>query len=51
MSGYLLEGKELTKEFPAGRNKTVHAVTNVSLGRRPSAWWGNPAAANPPWAG
>ena len=32
MSGYLLEGKDLTKEFPAGKNKTVHAVSKVSLG-------------------
>ncbi|MBR6707616.1 MAG: ATP-binding cassette domain-containing protein [Clostridia bacterium] len=32
MSGFLLEGKDLTKEFPAGRNKTVHAVSNVTLG-------------------
>ena len=32
MSGFLLEGVDLTKEFPAGRDKIVHAVTNVSLG-------------------
>ncbi len=29
---YLLEGRGLTKEFPAGRNKTVHAVSDVSIG-------------------
>ena len=27
----LLEARELTKEFPAGRGKVVHAVSNVSL--------------------
>ena len=27
----LLEGRDLTKEFPAGRKKSVHAVSGVSL--------------------
>ena len=31
MSGLLLEGRNLTKEFPAGRHKTVHAVSDVSI--------------------
>ena len=30
MSGILLEARELTKAFPAGK-KTVHAVSGVSL--------------------
>ena len=31
MSEYLLEARELTKEFPAAGKKTVHAVSGVSL--------------------
>ena len=31
MSGYLVEARELTKEFPAAGRKTVHAVSGVSL--------------------
>ncbi len=31
MSEILLEARNLTKEFPAGRKKKVHAVTDVSL--------------------
>lgn len=31
MSEILLEARHLTKEFPAGRKKRVHAVTDVSL--------------------
>ena len=31
MSGYLVEARELTKEFPAAGKKTVHAVSGVSL--------------------
>ncbi len=31
MSEVLLEARNLTKEFPAGRKKKVHAVTDVSL--------------------
>ena len=31
MSDILIEARGLTKEFPAGRGKKVHAVANVSL--------------------
>ena len=31
MSSILIEAKNLTKEFPAGRKRKVHAVTDVSL--------------------
>jgi len=31
MNGVLVEARNLTKEFPAGRNKKVHAVSDVSL--------------------
>ena len=31
MNGYLLEARDLTRTFPAARNRTVHAVSNVSL--------------------
>ena len=31
MGDILLEARDLTKEFPAGRGKKVHAVTDVSL--------------------
>ncbi len=31
MSDILLEGRNLTKEFPAGRKQKVHAVSDVSL--------------------
>ena len=31
MSEYLLEARELTKEFPAAGKKTVHAVSGISL--------------------
>ena len=31
MSGLLLEARNLTKEFPAGKRKKVHAVSDVSL--------------------
>ena len=31
MSRILLEGKSLTKTFPAGKNQRVHALTDVSL--------------------
>ncbi len=31
MSEYLVEARELSKEFPAGGRKTVHAVSGVSL--------------------
>ena len=31
MSDVLLEARNLTKEFPAGRKKKVHAVSDVSL--------------------
>ena len=31
MSGYLVEARELTKEFPAAGGKIIHAVSGVSL--------------------
>ena len=31
MSEVLLEAKDLTKEFPLGKKKKVHAVSGVSL--------------------
>ena len=31
MGGILLEGKNLTKEFPAGHGKKIHAVSDVSI--------------------
>jgi ABC-type oligopeptide transport system ATPase subunit len=31
MSEILLEARHLTREFPAGKGRTVHAVTDVSL--------------------
>ena len=31
MSEYLVEARELTREFPAAGKKTVHAVSGVSL--------------------
>ena len=34
MSEYLVEARNLTKEFPAAGRKTVHAVSGVSLGIR-----------------
>ena len=34
MNGYLVEARDLTKEFPSAGRKTVHAVSGVSLGIR-----------------
>ena len=34
MSEYLVEARNLAKDFPAARKKTVHAVSGVSLGIR-----------------